>query len=234
VINPDEYKTLARGREHRTGKPKLAAHNETDRTIIWFQEHTDKKRFSAVFQAVRMARIMVEKSVLKLTTERNDRLTQLVLNYHFGGEREKEGKVSESELDEITQRFQTITVGLTGEVIICVSKKMVKPHDRGLTTYKGNTTRRKMLTMCINLEEMEGDLPQSVAATIIHEASHKYCGARGEDELYAFDDDYLNQSTGQTIDRPDSYAYAALSFHEGHLITYHNWSNPGGFQADNK
>jgi hypothetical protein len=56
----------------------------------------------------------------------------------------------------------------------------------------------------------------SVARTIIHEASHKFCST--SDFAYAINPDYANLTASQSLGNADSYAYAAVSLYKGHLF----------------
>lgn len=56
----------------------------------------------------------------------------------------------------------------------------------------------------------------AIARVIIHEAAHKYLGV--SDRLYAHAGGYDALSFAACIDNADSFAWAALSLHAGHLI----------------
>jgi len=58
----------------------------------------------------------------------------------------------------------------------------------------------------------------SVAQTIIHEASHKFCDTR--DFHYACSEGYFQMSTAQAVLNADSYGYAAMSLFKNHLFRW--------------
>ena len=131
----------------------------------------------------------------------------------------------EVHLNYIIARFEEIQKGLSGQVILCVSKKLGK-NIRGETTQK----------MHLNLDEISDDTDMAIARTIIHEASHKFAGTHGDNkynpngphEVYADSNEYSDQQPFQAKECADSYGWAAMSLSHKHVLIPTNFLNSFG------
>jgi hypothetical protein len=79
----------------------------------------------------------------------------------------------------------------------------------------GNVVKRGSIHIEFNL--LKQALRPVVSMTIIHEASHKFCGTK--DHAYAYDPDYKRLTKAQAADNADSYAYFCWSLYLGRVVT---------------
>jgi hypothetical protein len=68
-----------------------------------------------------------------------------------------------------------------------------------------------------NLKQSAVSSQLTVARTIIHEGTHKFCDT--EDHSYRYDTSYKTLTKAQALDNADSYAYAAVSIYKKKPIT---------------
>lgn len=205
-----EKKKLARGYDESEGNLE-----------IWYKasDQLNDSSFGTVLKALVSARGMVDKSIELLTKEKNTKLVQDVLNYHFRGVKTGK-KIEEDYFQEIVEAYGYIREGLNQQVILCLSKNLhdeVRASTRAETDLKPGRIHlnRNLLT----------EHPTSIARTIVHEAAHAFAERPGDEkhrpEVYEHDKDdrYLKQLPEDAINCADSYAWAALSFHFGFVVT---------------
>lgn len=79
----------------------------------------------------------------------------------------------------------------------------------------GNVIKRGSIHVEFNL--LKQALRPVVSMTIIHEASHKFCGTK--DHAYAYDPQYKRLTRAEAADNADSYAYFCWSLCLGRVVT---------------
>lgn len=226
--------TITPRKDAKDGTKKFACEYGANdgQVTIWYKEGTDpeKSGFGKIVEALRLARKLVENAVNLLVKEPDSASVKAVLAYHFGGKKVKanpkdevkEGEVQKVHLLKIIDNFKLIQDGLSGQVILCVSKKLGESE-------RGNTTKE----MHLNLNEFKDDIDTAIARTIIHEASHKFAKTHGTaifgpKEVYAIDSGYSDQEPRHAKDCADSYAWAAISLLDKHVLTPDNFFNGVG------
>jgi hypothetical protein len=203
---------------------------------IWYKNRKkpDEDFFGKLVESTRLARELVDAAVTQLKVDPPTELVKQIMKSDFRIENEN---AIDNFLPTIREMFAIIKSGLSGQVILCVSKTLSE-DDRGDTS--GKTIRRIRL----NASKLADDSELAIARTIVHEAAHLYAGMRGnvtkkeegytdmkvQKESYKDDIYYNDIKPCDTIYRPDSYAWAALSLHHGHLLDTISFHNVAGCQ----
>ena len=209
--------TITPRKDAKDGTKKFACEygaNEGQVTI-WYKEASmpTQSAFGNIVKALRLARELVDHAVTCLQKQPDSALVKKVLDTHFGG---ANGPITEASINQILGRFQDIQKGLSGQVILCVSKKLGEK-------VRGETTKQ----MHLHMKEIANDADLDIARTIIHEASHMFAAMPGDNkyhpegphEVYAHDEKYTLQKPIDAKLCADSYAWAAVSLSHKHVLT---------------
>jgi hypothetical protein len=153
--------------------------------------------------------------------KRSDDLTQKVLDYHFQIKNPNNKLV-----DKIVRKYNKIADGLSNQIILSV--KELEDNTRAETDIKNEDPyyRIHLNKDILNTQSV------MIARTIVHESSHAFANIPGEieqedlqgdidyrHEHYAHESGYKAQSRDDAVHCADSYAWAALSFYAGRLLT---------------
>jgi hypothetical protein len=168
--------------------------------------------FQNLVTATRRARLMAEAAGKALETASAVRTT--ILKNHFANP-----SPSSSDLEQIWKNYQRIQKGLVN-ITICDARGRAS-DSRGFVNK--NTKYDYHGNIHINFAILDYH-EDSVARTIVHEASHKFADTL--DVAYAGASSYPPKDA---IENADSYAWAALSFLIGRLVIPHNFYDALGF-----
>jgi hypothetical protein len=215
---------------HRKAKKKDRRHARIygegkEQFTIWYDPSNnleEEDTFGTMVNAVRLAREMVAMALMQLKAEVQSRLLQDILREHFAFSETLNLELRDESLGTITANFQKIQEGLQN-VVISIARRL----DPGVHGESPKHARQ----FFIDRKFLKKSHPQAVARVIVHEASHIWAGTVGmgrkTTEIYEHDKCYDTQNMADALERADSYAWAALSFHLGRAARSEKPKNQG-------